>query len=133
MANSYPFMTFEFKGRSQSNYLLSGVLELWSSGAHPLAALICFTSILAPIVHILGMLYVLAPLRLGHRPPGLLPIFRGLDWLKWSPGLAIAHGSDAGAAPAKDEPKPVVVHHKPEAEKDSKSHHWFHHLFHHGD
>ncbi len=55
------------------------------------------------------------------------------DWLKWSPGLSIAHGSDAGAAPGKDEPKRELVHHKPEAEKDSKSHHWFHHLFHHGD
>ena len=82
VANAYPFMTFEFKGQSQSNYLLSGVLELWNSGAHPLAALICFTSILAPIVHILGTLYVLAPLRFGHRPPGLVPIFRWLDGIQ---------------------------------------------------
>ena len=82
IANATPFMTFAFKGRAESNYILSGVIKLWQHGYWPLASLICFASILAPFAYILGMLYVLVPLRLGWRPWKVGPIFRRIDALR---------------------------------------------------
>ena len=82
IANATPFMTFAFKGRTESNYILSGVIKLWQHGYWPLASLICFASILAPFAYILGMLYVLVPLRFGWRPWKVGPLFRRLDALR---------------------------------------------------
>jgi paraquat-inducible protein A len=82
VANCTEFMTFEFKGRSQSNFILTGIFELHANGFGPLAVLIGFTSILAPLLHLSGMLYVLLPLRLGRRPWGLAPVFRVLQHLR---------------------------------------------------
>ena len=85
LANVYPFMTFEFKGQSESNVILSGVIELYMNGAVALAAVILFTSIVAPIIYIGGMLYVLAPIRLGWQAPGATVCFRVLTELRaWS-------------------------------------------------
>ncbi len=85
LANAYPFMTFEFKGQSESNVILSGVIELYSNGAVALSAVILFTSVIAPIVYIGGMLYVLVPIRLRGRAPGAAVCFRVLVELRaWS-------------------------------------------------
>lgn len=85
IANAYPFMTFEFKGQSESNVILSGVVELYSNGAVALSALILFTSIVAPILYIGGLLYVLVPVKFGWRAPGVAACFRVLVELRpWS-------------------------------------------------
>lgn len=85
VANFYPFMNFSFKGGTQSNFIVSGVFELHANGATLLAGLVLFTSVLAPFFYLAGMLYVLAPLRFGFRPPGLAPVFRALVRLRpWS-------------------------------------------------
>ena len=85
VANLLPFMTFEFKGRSDTNTIATGVRLLYENGFWQLAALIAFTSILAPITYLLGMLYVLVPLRLGWRPWRLARVHRALIWLRpWS-------------------------------------------------
>jgi paraquat-inducible protein A len=84
-SNFLPFMTFEFKGQSDQNTIATGVRILYERGFGELAALIAFTSVVAPIVYILGMLYVLVPLQLGARPWQLGPIHRALVWLRpWS-------------------------------------------------
>jgi paraquat-inducible protein A len=85
VANTQPFLTFEFKGRSQSNFILTGIVQLFREGYGPLAALICFTSVLAPLLHLSGMLCVLVPIRLGFRPRYLGLLFRMLGKLRpWS-------------------------------------------------
>lgn len=85
IANAYPFMTFEFKGQSESNVILSGVVELYSNGAVALSGLILFTSIVAPILYIGGLLYVLVPVKFGWRAPGVAACFRVLVELRpWS-------------------------------------------------
>jgi len=84
-SNFLPFMTFEFKGQSDSNTIATGVRVLYERGYGELAVLIAFTSVVAPIVYILGMLYVLVPIRLGARPWKLGPVYRALVWLRpWS-------------------------------------------------
>ncbi|MDJ0609814.1 MAG: paraquat-inducible protein A [Kiloniellales bacterium] len=76
VANAFPLMAFQLQGRSDSNRLITGVLDLFAQGMWELASLVFLTSILAPLVYLCGMLYVLGPLRLGRRPPGLAVVFK---------------------------------------------------------
>ena len=85
IANAFLFMVFEFKGRSEANRILTGVLGLWREGFPSLSLLIAFTSVVAPAAHLTGMLFVLVPVRLGRSPGYLGPLFRWLDALRpWS-------------------------------------------------
>ena len=81
LANLYPFMTFSLEGHVQENTLMSGVISLARDGFYPLAALIFAASIGVPIVKILGLLYVLLPLKLGRRPWNLGLSHRLLEFL----------------------------------------------------
>ncbi len=82
VANLLPFLSFEFQGRSSSNFILSGVFQLWRTGFGVVAAVVFFTTVVAPLVYLGGMLYVLVPLWRGQRPPALGPIFRWLIELR---------------------------------------------------
>jgi len=85
IANLAPFMTFAYEGRQESNHIVTGIVNLYARGFIWLASLICFTSVVAPLVHMLGLLYVLVPLRLGRTPWRLGPTFRILHRLrKWA-------------------------------------------------
>ncbi len=85
IANFTDFMTFEFKGRSQGNRIITGVLELIRLGYWPLGVLIFFASVVAPALHLTGMLCVLVPVGLGRSPGYLGPLFRRLEALRpWS-------------------------------------------------
>jgi len=79
VANAFPLVTFELAGRSQSGRLISGVVGFYDEGYRGLAALVLFTTILAPLLYLLGLLYVLLPLSLGRRPWGLAPLFRAIN------------------------------------------------------
>ena len=85
IANFTDFMTFEFEGKSQGNRIITGVLELVRLGYWPLGVLIFFASVVAPALHLTGMLCVLLPVRLGKSPAYLGPLFRRLEALRpWS-------------------------------------------------
>ena len=85
IANFTDFMTFEFKGRSQGNKIITGVIELAREGYWPLGVLIFFASVVAPLLHLSGMLCVLLPVQLGRSPRYLGPLFRRLEGLRpWS-------------------------------------------------
>ncbi|SKA31074.1 paraquat-inducible protein A [Enhydrobacter aerosaccus] len=55
--------------------LISGPMELVHQGLWPLALAVAFTSALAPLAKFVGMIYVLVPLKLGLRVPGMAPVF----------------------------------------------------------
>ncbi len=76
LAHTFPFMTFKLEGREQVSTLLTGDIQLYRDGMWPLALLVFFTASLAPLLKLLGNLYVLLPLRLGWRGPGLARVFR---------------------------------------------------------
>jgi paraquat-inducible protein A len=85
IANFTDFMTFEFDGRSQGNRIITGVIELARLGYWPLGVLIFFASVLAPLLHLTGMLCVLVPVKLGKSPAYLGPLFRRLESIRpWS-------------------------------------------------
>ena len=81
LANVYPFMTFQFEGRAQINTLISGVFELFDNGMLQLSILVFLTSILAPLIKLLGMTYILVPLKLNKIPWKMKTVYRGIQAL----------------------------------------------------
>ena len=69
-------MTFSLEGRADENTMMSGVITLFQDGYQPLALLIFAASIGFPLLKILLLLYVLVPMRLGFRQPGLAQSYR---------------------------------------------------------
>lgn len=69
LANVYPFLRFSLEGQVQENKIITGVFGLWAAGQGGLALLILFTTVLAPALRILGLIYVLFPLSIGRVPP----------------------------------------------------------------
>ncbi len=71
LANIFPFLEISLEGQVSESTIATGVIGLWNGGAQALAILIFFTTILAPALRILGLLYVLFPLSFGRVPPGV--------------------------------------------------------------
>ena len=76
IANVFPFLSLELGGRVVENILLSGGWSLYKQGMGELGLLIFFTSFGFPLFVILGMLYLLIPLRCGFVPPAMGAIYR---------------------------------------------------------
>jgi paraquat-inducible protein A len=72
VANSFPFLSFEMRGRITETTLVSGVVDLYQQGRETIAVLVFFTIVLAPLCQIALFLWVLLPLHL-NRVPWLLP------------------------------------------------------------
>ena len=76
VANTYPFLALKSGGLEQQTTLITGTKELYAQGMEILALLVMFTSILAPLVHLVGMLYVLLSLKFNLMPRNLPRVFR---------------------------------------------------------
>jgi paraquat-inducible protein A len=76
LANIFPFLHFALEGQVQENKIVTGVIGLWQAGQGGLALLILFTTVLAPALRTLGLLYVVLPLSIGFVPPGVAPALR---------------------------------------------------------
>lgn len=79
ISNFFPFMSFELEGRSQDNTLISGVIEMYHADLWGLALVVLMMSIIFPLLKLVGILYVLIPLKLNKRPWMLARSFRLLD------------------------------------------------------
>ena len=76
VANVYPFLTFRLEAQIQKTTLISGVIELYNQGMWIVAAVVFLTSIMMPLLEIIGMLYILLPLKYKLRPWKLSLAFR---------------------------------------------------------
>jgi paraquat-inducible protein A len=76
LANVFPFLRLSLEGQVRENTIATGVVGLWAGGQGALAVLILFTTILAPALRVVGLLYVLLPLSLGRVPPGVAGALR---------------------------------------------------------
>jgi len=74
VANAYPFLTFRLEAQKQETTLITGVMELYAQGMWEVAGVVLLTSILLPLLEIVGMLYVLLPIKFNMRP-WKLPLF----------------------------------------------------------
>src|SRR5262245_15086772 len=68
VANSFPFLDFDMKGRVTETTLVTGVVDLWKQGVPEIATLVGFTAVGAPLVQLTLLLYVLLPVYLGRVP-----------------------------------------------------------------
>ena len=76
VANGFPFLSFQMQGQVTETTLATGVLDLYAAGRWELAAVVGFTSILAPGLQLALLLAVLVPLKLGRLPAGVARLFR---------------------------------------------------------
>ncbi len=81
MANVFPFMTFKYEGRVQESVLFTGVKELFVQDMWAVATLVLFVSVVIPLLKVIGMIYVLLPLKLHHQPWQARRIFRFVEVL----------------------------------------------------
>jgi paraquat-inducible protein A len=85
VANAYPFLSFEMQGQQTQTTLGSGAFALWGQGSLAVGALVFLTTILAPALEILLLLYVLAPLHFYRPAPGAIIAFRWVERFRpWS-------------------------------------------------
>jgi paraquat-inducible protein A len=85
VANIMLFLHVSMEGQGQANRIISGVVDLFEFDYMPLAALIMFTTMLAPLVKILVTLYSVSSALMGRRFPGVAVAMRGAEVLStWS-------------------------------------------------
>jgi paraquat-inducible protein A len=78
LSNAYPLVAMHVNGNSRDTTLIGAALGLYEQGFKSLAALVFLTTVVAPLLQIVTLLYVLIPLRLGRRPPGQHVVLRVL-------------------------------------------------------
>jgi len=85
LANTYPFLALKMGSQTHETNLITGIKVLYSQGMQGLAIVVLLTTILAPLAQLLGMMYLLLPLRHNRVPPQFGPIFRFVRGLQpWS-------------------------------------------------
>ena len=85
VANAFPFLSFEMRGRVTETTLATGVFDLWDQGVPEIAALVGFTAVFAPFAQLALLLYVLLPVHLGRVPWQMSRMFRLLRRIQpWS-------------------------------------------------
>jgi paraquat-inducible protein A len=76
VANSFPFLSFDMKGRVTETNVVAGIIDLYQGGKAEIAALVALTIEIAPVAQLGLLLYVLVPLRMGRVPWRLPHAFR---------------------------------------------------------
>ena len=76
VANAFPFLGFKLQAQVHETILITGVQELYHQGMWILATVVLLTTIVMPAAQMMGLLYVLVPLRLNRLPWKLKEVFR---------------------------------------------------------
>ena len=85
LANAYPFLALKMESQTHQTNLITGIKQLFTQDMQGLAVVVLLTTILAPLAQLLGMLYLLLPLRHHRVPPQFAPVFRFVRTLQpWS-------------------------------------------------
>jgi len=85
IANIYPFLSLESQGTILETTLITGTIILSQQSMAGVAILVLLTSMLVPCLLLGALVYVLWPMKLGHRLPANRWIFRlALTLRPWS-------------------------------------------------
>ena len=85
LANIFPFMGINANGIQQDTIFISGIFQLFQQQMWGLGALVIMTTLLAPLLQLLGLSYLLSLLSLGRQVPAGKPILKGVIALQpWS-------------------------------------------------
>jgi paraquat-inducible protein A len=79
VANAFPILSMAIAGQSNASTILDSAKALYDAGMWPLALAVGLAGCVVPLAKILGMLAVLIPLRLGHRPGWVFGCFRWVE------------------------------------------------------
>jgi paraquat-inducible protein A len=78
ISQSFPFLSFDMKGRITETTLMTGIVDLYQEGKWEISALVLLTVVLAPMFQLGLLLHILVPLRMGRVPWRLPLAFRVL-------------------------------------------------------
>jgi len=85
IANIYPFLSLESQGTVLETTLITGTIILSEQSMAGVAILVLLTSMLIPCILLGALVYVLWPMKLGHRLPANRRAFRlALNLRPWS-------------------------------------------------
>jgi len=76
-----PLLHLASEGRSNSSTIVDGAIALAGEGSPALAILVFGASVAVPLLRLSGLIALLVPLRLGHRPAFLPATYRRLEGL----------------------------------------------------
>lgn len=82
VANAFPFLGFKLQAQVHEILLITGVRELYHQGMWILATVVLLTTIVMPALQMMGLLYVLVPIRLNRMPWKLREVFRFIQFLR---------------------------------------------------
>ena len=82
IALTNPFLAMKSGGFVQETTLLTGIIELWKQHLYGLGGLVLLTCVGIPLLQLVGLIYILVPLRMRLRAPGSVPIFRIIHHLQ---------------------------------------------------
>jgi paraquat-inducible protein A len=82
LANAYPLVEFQVNGTSRATNLAGAALGLYHAGHLALGLLVLLTTVVAPLAQILGLLYLLIPLRRKRRARRQSAVFRAVLQLR---------------------------------------------------
>jgi paraquat-inducible protein A len=85
LSNAYPLVSMHVNGATRETTLIGAARGLYAQGDKMLAALVFLTTVIAPLLQIITLLYVLIPLWRRRRAPGQNEVFRVLTHVRpWS-------------------------------------------------
>lgn len=75
VANLFPFLVLNFEGQIRETLLITGIIQLYRQGLPLVASLALLTGIIFPFIELVGLVYLLLPLRFNHRPYRMVTVF----------------------------------------------------------
>jgi paraquat-inducible protein A len=82
VALSNPFLAMKSGGFIQETTLLTGIIELWKQHLYGLGSLVLATCVVIPMFQLVGLMYILVPIKLRFIAPGSILIFRTIRHLE---------------------------------------------------
>jgi paraquat-inducible protein A len=79
IANFFPIMGIESRGNGNETNLFGAVSSLWDQEMHFISAVVFISAIAIPGLELFILIYLLLPLKLGLKPPGLARLMRYLQ------------------------------------------------------
>lgn len=85
LANCFPFMSIKTGGLQQDTIFISGIFQLFQQDMLILGAIVVVTTLLAPLLQLLGLSYILTLLMCGKKVPGGRQVLKSVLALQpWS-------------------------------------------------
>ncbi len=79
IANAFPIVELETNGLTTRTTLIEAIANLVSGDRTLIAVMVALATIVFPLGEMLALIYLLLPLRLGHRSPGFDVVLRGIQ------------------------------------------------------